>query len=145
MSKYLTREVMADHANVAALPSVPTASLPAQVDRSFEMPNGLYVTAAACYLAFLVILVAAFASPGLAIPMGVLVVLLTGFFGVPAAWTRMAPGSTTRPMAWSQFSSRGISTLTGHLSASEATVQTLILPVLVVLWALAVVTISALI
>ena len=145
MSKHLTREVMADHANVVALPSVPVAIEPVQVDRSFEMPNGLYVTAAACYLAFLVILVTAFASPGLVIPMGIFVVFLAGFFGVPAAWTRMAPGSTKRPMAWNQFSSRGISTLTGRLSAGEATVQTLILPVLVVLWALAVVTISALI
>lgn len=57
----------------------------------------------------------------------------------------MAPGSTKLPMSWSRFSSKGIATLTGHLSAGDASVQMLILPVLVVLWALAAATIAALI
>ncbi len=145
MSKHLTRELMADHANVVPVPSIQEVRQPVQVDRSFEMPTGLYMTAAACYAGFLVILVTAFASPGLIIPMAIFMVFLTGFFGVPAAWTRMEPESAKRPMAWNQFRSRGISTLTGRLSAGEATVQMLILPALVVIWALAVATIAALI
>jgi hypothetical protein len=145
MSKHLTRELIADHAKVVAVPSVPEIRQPVKVDRSFEMPTGLYVTAAACYVGFLAILVTVFASLGLIIPMAIFMTFLVGFFGVPAAWTRMAPGSAKRPMAWNQFSSRGISTLTGRLSAGDATVQMLILPVLVVMWALAVATIAALV
>lgn len=145
MSKHLTREIMADYATVLAAPSAADVREPMQVDRSFELPSGLYMMTAACYLAFLAILSTAFASPGLIIPMAICVVLVAGFFGVPAVWTRMAPDSTKRPMAWNQFSSRGIATVTGRLSAGEATVQMLILPVLIVFWALAVVTIAALI
>lgn len=145
MSRHLTRELIADHANVVAAPAAAEQRQPVQVDRSFELPTGLYVATAACYLAFLTILVATFASPGLIIPMAIFVMFIIGFFGVPAAWTRMAPGSAKRPLSWSQFSSRGISTLTGRLSAGEAAIQTLILPVLVVMWALAVATIAALI
>lgn len=145
MSRYLTREVITDHANVVGGPSVVEAGQPAQVDRTFELPTGLYVTTAACYLAFLAILVTSFASPGLGIPMAIFVTFIMCFFGVPAIWTRMAPDSIKRPMAWNQFGSRGISTLTGRLSASEASVQMLILPVLVVIWALAVVIIAALV
>lgn len=145
MSKHLTRELIADRAKVVAVPSVPEICQPVQVDRSFEMPTGLYVTAAACYVGFLAILVTAFASSGLIIPMAIFTIFLICFFGIPMVWTRMAPDSAKRPLAWNQFSSRSISTVTGHLSASEATMQTLILPVLVVLWALAVVIIAALI
>lgn len=151
MSKHQTRESIADHATVVAAPVARDVSVPkeieqeAQVDRTFELPSGLYIITAACYLAFLAILGTAFASPGLIIPMAIFVVFIAGFFGVPAAWTRMAPDSTKRPMAWNQFSSRGIATVTGRLSGREATVQMLILPVLIVFWALAVVTIAALI
>ncbi|MDZ4308428.1 hypothetical protein [Allopontixanthobacter sp.] len=145
MSKHLTREVIADQANVVAIPAIIEVAQPVQVDRSFELPSGLYVATAACYLAFLAILATSFSSPGLIIPMAIIVTLIAGFFGVPAAWTRMAPGSAKRAMSPGQFSRGGISTLTGRLSAGEATVQMLILPVLIVLWALAIVTIAALI
>ncbi len=145
MSRHLTRELIADHANVVTPPMADDLRQPVQVDRSFEMPTGLYVATAACYLAFLAILVSAFASPGLIIPMAVFVTFIIGFFGIPAAWTRMAPDSARQALTWGQFSSKGIATLTGRLSAGEAAVQTLILPVLVVMWALAVVTIAALI
>lgn len=71
--------------------------------------------------------------------MAVCVTFIIGYFGIPAVWTRMAPGSSSkRSMGWNQFANRGIATLTGRLSAGEATVQMLILPILVVLWALAV-------
>lgn len=145
MSKHLTREVIADQANVVAVPALVEAILPTQVDRRFELPTGLYVATAACYLAFLAILATSFSSPGLIMPMAIIVTLIAGFFGVPAAWTRMTPGSAKPAMTSRQFSSGGIVTLTGRLTAGEATVQMLILPVLIVLWALVVVTIAALI
>ena len=64
MSRHLTRELIANHANVVTAPVADELRQPVQVDRSFEMPTGLYVATAAGYLAFLAILVSAFASPG---------------------------------------------------------------------------------
>ena len=143
MSRHITREVMADHGVIVDAPRVPLAMPVA--DRSFELPKGLYMATAACYLAFLAILATALKSPGLIIPMGICVILLAGYFGVPALWTRMAPASRTEPMDWSQFRRRGIVTHTGHLSSGEAAIQMLILPVLIVFWALAVVVVAALV
>ena len=145
MSRNLNRELIADQAIVVQLPRTFEPLHPVQVDRSFEMPTGVYVATAGCCLAFLAILATAFASPGLIIPIAVCITFIIGFFGVPATWTRMAPDSIKRPMGWNQFANRGIATLTGRLSAGEATVQMLILPVLVVMWAFAVATIAALI
>ncbi len=140
MSRHLSRDVISTQASIVKAPArMPVA------DRSFELPKGLYFTTAGCYLAFLVILSTAFSSPGLLIPMAICGILLLGYFGVPALWTRMAPESRTQPMAWQQLRSRGIATHTGHLSGSEAAIQMLVLPVLIVMWALAVVTIAALI
>ncbi|MND00096.1 hypothetical protein D3C83_185940 [compost metagenome] len=57
----------------------------------------------------------------------------------------MQPENDTSPLSWGQFRNRGIQTLSGHLTASEATVQVLILPVLIFLWGIAAVTIAALV
>ncbi len=140
MSKHYSRELIADHGAVLETPRPRT-----KVDRTFELPTGLYMATVGCYLAFLATLATAFASPGLIIPIAICVLTIFAIFGVPSAWARMAPESAKKPMASNQFNSRGISTLTGHLSAGEATVQVLVLPVLIVLWGLAVVTIAALV
>ncbi len=140
MSRHITREHIVDQGIIVEAPRAKPVA-----DRSFELPKALYFTSAACYLVFIGLLAAALSSPGLIIPLAVCVVLIAAFFGVPAMWTRMAPQSRTEPMAWQQFRSRGIATHTGHLSSGEAAIQMLVLPVLIVMWALAVVTIAALI
>lgn len=66
-------------------------------------------------------------------------------FGVPTIWTRLKTNSTAMPLSWGKFARNGIMTHTGRLSAGEATIQMLILPVLIVLWGLAAVTIAALV
>ena len=56
----------------------------------------------------------------------------------------MAPGSRhTRAKSWSRFQAEGIQTAFGRTSAREATVQVLILPVLIFLWGIAAVVIAA--
>ncbi|MXP13722.1 hypothetical protein GRI44_03000 [Altererythrobacter confluentis] len=140
MSRPYSRETIARHGAVLEAPRLRT-----RVDRTFELPTGLYVATVGCYLAFLATLASAFAAPGLIIPLAICALIVVAIFGVPSAWARMAPASVKRPMAFNQFESRGIATLTGHLSAGEATVQVLVLPVLIVLWGLAVVTIAALV
>ena len=96
------------------------------------------------YVAFLAVMATLFLNPELIIPM----VVFTGFivfaFGVAGFWSRMKPENDTHPLSWGQFASRGIQTLSGPLTASEATVQVLLLPVLILVWGLAIAVIVAL-
>ncbi len=115
-----------------------------EADRNFGLPSGLYGATIACYLGFLVIVGSAFANPVLAIPMAIIVVLIAAGFGVPAIWTRLK-GNVSAPETLGEFETRGIMTNTGRLSAGEATIQVLILPVLLVAWGLAVAVIAAIV
>lgn len=140
MSKRILREELLVRAEVRDTPK--TAH---EVDRTFEVPKGLYGATVACYLGFLAIMALGFTSPGLIIPMAIFTFFIAAGFGVPAIWTRLAPATKSKPMTLGQFSNRGIMTATGRLKARDATVQMLILPTLIVCWAIIVVTIAALV
>lgn len=140
MSQKLSRDLIAETAVVhAQLPQ------PLTVDRSFELPAGLYVATASLYLGFLATMAIGLATPGLAIPIAICVVFVTMFFSVPGLWARMNPANPVKAMTWQRLRQRGIATLTGRLSAGEAAVQMLILPVLIFAWGVAMVTIAALV
>ena len=113
-----------------------------EADRNFGLPTALYGATVGCYLGFLVIVGSAFANPVLAIPMTIFVVFIIAGFGVPALWTRLA-GNTSEPQTLGEFEARGIMTNTGRLAARDASIQVLILPVLLVVWGLAVAVIAA--
>ncbi|MFN3864524.1 MAG: hypothetical protein ACK4RT_09620 [Erythrobacter sp.] len=115
-----------------------------EADRNFGLPSALYGITIACYLGFLVIVGAAFANPALAIPLAVIVLLVAAAFGVPAIWTRLRD-NMSEPETLGEFETRGIMTHTGRLTARDATTQMLILPVLLVLWGLAVAVIAAIV
>lgn len=147
MAQKLNRAAMADHADVHDAP--PAASESHQVDRTFELPTGLYIATAVCYLAFLGITALAFSHTELVIPMVVLVLLIVAAFGLLGIWSKLAPGSSStfgiKAKSWAKFQREGIHSLTGHNTAGAATVQVLILPALIVVWGLAVVTIAAIV
>ncbi len=111
-------------------------------DRNFGLPSALYGATIACYLGFLAIVGIAFANPVLAIPMAIIVLVIAAAFGVPAQWSRLR-GNASAPQTLVQFASSGIMTNTGRLSAGEASAQVLVLPVLLVVWGLAVAVIAA--
>lgn len=113
-----------------------------EADRNFGLPTALYGATVAGYLGFLLVVGSAFANPALAIPMAIFVVFIIAGFGVPAIWTRLA-GNTSEPQTLGEFEARGIQTSTGRLAAKDATIQVLILPVLLVIWGLAVAVIAA--
>lgn len=140
MSKHFLREEIATQAKV-------TTGTPAvhEVDRTFELPRGLYIASVACYLGFLAILATGFSTPGLIIPMAIFAFFIIGGFALPAIWATLKPESKSKAKTWAAFRSRGVMTNTGRLNGGEAAVQVLILPVLIVLWGLAVVTIAALV
>ena len=140
MAERIARQLVAEKAIVheAAALRLPTA-----VDRSFELPTGLFAATAACYFGFVALMVLGFGNPGLIVPMGIIVVFIAMFFGVPAQWMRMKPEHAKKLTSWARFQRDGIMTPYGRSTAGAATVQVLILPVLILLWGIAVVTIAA--
>lgn len=141
MSKLITREQVAAHARVVDAPE----RQPTTVDRTFGLPVGLYGATGACYLGFLAILAVCFGNPGLIIPMAIFVLFIAAGFGLPAIWATMKPDTSSRSLTWGAFRRDGVTTATGRLPARDVAIQVLILPVLIVLWGIAVVTIAALV
>ncbi|MFO6445549.1 hypothetical protein ACLBKU_00250 [Erythrobacter sp. NE805] len=143
MSHIVHDRIAAGGARIVAQPAA-AAPVRHQVesDRNFGLPKALYGATVACYLGFLAVVGTAFASPTLAIPMAIFVFFIVAGFGVPAIWTRLA-GNTSEPATLGEFGLKGIMTATGRLTARDATIQMLILPVLLVGWGLTVAVIAA--
>ena len=115
-------------------------------DRGFELPTAIYAAMAAMFLGFVGILSFAFRNPEMAVPFGVFVAFIAAFFVVPGLWSRMQPeDSRTPPLSWSRFMAEGIATGTGHSSGREAAVLALLLPFLILCWAISVAVIAALV
>ena len=140
MVKHLTRELVAEHAVIVEAPR--TAH---EVDRTFELPKGLYVATVGLYLGFLAVMAAGLSTPGLIIPMAIFTLFVVAGFGLPAVWTKIGPEHAGKNMSWARLVSRGIATHTGRVTARDAAVQVLILPVLIFCWGVATVTIAALV
>lgn len=148
MAEQLTRPQIAEKARIhKLLPEVlpQVERTPHEVDRSFEMPSAMYGITVGLYLAVIGVMGLGFANPEMVIPVAIFALFVVAGFGVPALWIRLAPEIRSKPLTMSQFGQRGIMTLTGHLSAKGAAVQMLILPVLILFWALVTVTIAALV
>ena len=142
MAERLTREHVAERAIIHEAPAL---RAPTKVDRSFELPGRLFVATAGCYLAFIATMALGFGNPHLVIPLAICAIFIVMAFAVPALWMRMKPDHSTPLSSWSRFDRQGIMTAFGRSSASAATVQVLILPVLILVWGLAVVTVAALV
>ena len=113
-------------------------------DHSFELPTGLYVAMAGLFFGFLAVLAVGLSSSGLVVPMAINFVFLTAFFAIPAIFVRSA-NTEGRAKSWTRFMDRGIETANGHSSGKEAAVLMLVLPAFIFCWALAIVTIAALV
>jgi len=137
MSKHLTQAELQD------LAIVNDAPVRTKVERNFGLPTGLYVATVALYLGFIGLMATLFHNPELAIPMVIFAGFIIIAFGLAGLWTRMKPDNDTTPMTWGQFGVRGIDTPSGRLTANEATVQVLMLPVLILGWGLAIAVIVA--
>mgnify|MGYP003541980378 CR=1 FL=1 len=125
---------------VAAVTAAPVRT---KVDRTFGLPSGLYYATVGLYLVFLGIMSAMLLNGELLLPMAVIVGSVIVGFGLNRTWAGMKPDNPSRPLSWGQFANRGIQTLSGPLTAFEASVQVLMLPVLIVFWGLAVAVIIA--
>jgi hypothetical protein len=104
------------------------------VDRTFELPTGLYVATVGLYFAFLAMMAIGFQTREMIVPMGVFIAYIVMAFGVPSVWARMRPENDSKAIDWFRFREQGIVTMTGPTSAKDATAQVLILPVLILFW-----------
>ena len=145
MSKHLTRELVAEQARVVEAPAVAHGTQRHEVDRTFELPKGLYAATVGLYLGFLAVMAAGLSAPGLIIPMAIFAIFIFAGFGVPAMWTKLGPTNASKQMSFAQLRRDGIQTLTGRLSAKDATIQMLILPVIIFCWGVTTITIAALV
>ena len=142
MAERITRLEIADKAIVHT--DLPVRR-PMTVDRSFELPTGLYVAMAALFFGFVAVMAIGFGAPGMVVPTGIIVVFIACFFAVPAVMVRAHPESRRPAMTWVRFRREGIATHYGPASARDATIQVLILPVLIFLFGVAVAAIAALV
>lgn len=148
MTEFVTRQEIAKIAEVVAPPRaeaaiVPPAVIRQTIDRSFELPTGLYIATVGFYFAFLGVMASAFMNPGLALPMTIFFLFMVAGFGTPMLWARMGPENRQRALTWAQFKNRGIDTATGRLDGGAAVVQVLLLPALIFVWGVIVATIAA--
>ena len=137
MSKHVNAAQLDTVANVTSAPTL------TRVDRTFELPRGLYMATVGLYLAFLAVMAVAFLNPELAIPMVIFAFFIIMGFGLAGKWASMQPDNDSDPLSWSQFRNRGIATLSGRLTAGQASVQVLMLPILILFWGMAVAIIAA--
>jgi hypothetical protein len=122
--------------------------IPAPVDtnrrtRHFDLPVALHVATVALYFAFLGVMAFAFQSKEMILPMAIFIVYIAMAFGVPALWTKMKPLHLDRASCWQAFERDGIDCATGTLTSGQAMAQVLILPVLILGWAIVVAVIAA--
>lgn len=147
MSKNIQTQIDEGKARIVGAPTI-TVRHQVDVDRNFEMPTAYYGATVGLYFAFLAVTFAGFGNPGLVIPMAIFAVFIVGLFGVPAVWARLNANDMPAdkgPLTLGKFGKDGIMTLTGRLAPRDAAIQMLILPVLIVFWGIAVVTIAALV
>lgn len=113
-------------------------------DRTFGLPSGLHATFYGLFLAYLAVMGLGFAHPEMILPMAIFVIFTVGFYVVPMMWAVMKPDNESGAMNMGELLGRGIETNTGHSSGTAAIAQVLVLPVLILFWGVAAVTIAAL-
>jgi hypothetical protein len=139
MSRRLSRAELLARQEVVAPPTARACT-----DRGFELPTGIYVAMAAMFLGFVGVLSFAFRNPEMAVPFGVFVAFIAAFFAVPVMFVRATPAEG-KTLDWSRFMSEGVMTATGQSSGREAVVLALLLPFLILCFAVAVAIIAALV
>lgn len=142
MAERLNRQQLAAQ---AIMHEAPELREPTKVDRTFGLPPALYGATVGLFLAYLGLMAAAFPHPEMIIPMVIFAFFIVAGFGLPTIWATMKPDHASKASSWTLFQVEGIMTATGRTSASAATVQVLLLPVLIFLWGVAAVSIAALV
>lgn len=143
MSIHYSEAALRDIANRA--PAAMAPALPNRAERTFGLHPALFVATIGSYFAFLAIMAAAFMNPNLIIPFAIFIAYLAMYFGVPGLWARVAGRPVGRFQSWAEFRSEGMDILTGPIGSGGAIAQVMVLPFLIVGFAVAVALIAALV
>ncbi|MET0372432.1 MAG: hypothetical protein ABW039_13780 [Sphingobium sp.] len=139
----MTTQFTTDHFERARLVPAPVTALPGQYGRSFDLPPALHQLTAGLYLAYLGVMSVAFMAPDLVLPMVICLLSVIAGFGTPALFAMIAPPPPGRRQSLNLFMHEGFDCMTGHLSGRGAAIQVLIMPVLILLWGIAIAIIAA--
>lgn len=145
MSRPISREDLARTRQLAPSPRPEAATRQPMQTRHFDLPVALHAGFFGLVIAYLGIMFVGFRSPGLILPMAIFVFFIAGFYVVPALWSGMKPDHDDRPLGMAALLREGIQTHTGWCRGRDAVMQVILLPVLILAWGLAVVTIAALV
>ncbi|WP_260482960.1 hypothetical protein [Sphingomicrobium flavum] len=140
MSRYIEAHELELRDEVALAPNIRQ-----DVDRTFGLPVFLHSAYFGLFLAYLAIMGLGFQSPDMILPMAIFVIFTMGFYVVPLTWAVMNPAKQASAMPMAELLGRGIETLTGRTKGGDAVAQVLILPILILGWGIAVVSIAALV
>jgi hypothetical protein len=144
MSTFVPRDALRSAAVIVPAPVVAAPHVRDEIDRTFELPTGLYAATVGLYLGFIGLMAATFGNAGLAIPLVIFALFVVAGFGTPALWARMNPAKARGALTYGQLKARGIMTATGRLDAGAAAAQVLVLPILIFAWGIAIAVIAAL-
>jgi hypothetical protein len=114
-------------------------------DRTFGLPWGLHAAYFGLFLSYLGIMGLGFPHPEMILPMVIFAFFTAAFYVVPMLWATMQPANASKAMTIAQLLARGIDVETGHSRGGAAVAQVLVLPVLILFWGIAAVTIAALV
>jgi hypothetical protein len=138
----MTTQFGAEHFDRARILPAPVESraavLPGQYGRAFDLPPVLHLATVGLYLTYLGVMSIAFMAPDLVLPMVICVISVVAGFGVPGLWARIAPPPAGQRQSLDRFLREGFTCMTGHVSGRAAMAQVLILPVLILLWGVAI-------
>lgn len=137
MTRRIARQQLTATAEIVAPPA-----LRACTDHSFELPTGIYLVMGLLFAGSIAVLANAFRSD-MAVSYGIVFAFLVAFFAIPTIFVKASPRDGAAPLGWNVFMSRGIETATGRTGAAEATTLVLILPVLLMVWAVSITIIAA--
>lgn len=140
MTSRQLHHILAGQADIVA-PPTPLAC----EDRTFELPTPILVGVFGLFMAYLGVMSLGFMAEMLVLPMVVNVIFVAAFAYVPAKWALMKPAKRDRAKTWGELREQGLDTPTGRTSAGEAATLVLLLPVCILFWGIAVVTIAALV
>lgn len=145
MSHPIPRAVLAETQQLASAPELTPNLRPGPESRHFDLPVALHAGFFGMLVLYLGIMFIGFRSPGLIIPIAICVIFAVAFYVVPALWSTMKPTHADGPLTLQALASRGVQTHTGWCRGRDAVIQVLTLPVLILGWGIAVVSIAALI
>ena len=111
--------------------------------RHFDLPPLLHGATLGLFLVYLAVMGATFAGGRMPIVLAICAISVIGMFVVPGLFQLMGPSHEDRPLSMFAFARDGIDCLTGRLAAGQASVQVLIMPVLILIWGIVIAIITS--